>query len=174
MSTRTNLIVDAGIFAAFLTAMQPRLTGISLHEWLSLGLAAAVIAHLLLHWKWITSVLVRFFKNLFYTSRLKFMVDAALFTAFTAMMMSGIMISRSVLPALGIQLAENHAWRGIHSASANLSLLLVALHFALNWKWVVGAIKRYVFQPAAGLLGSSRTPAAVPVKINDSVRADRS
>ncbi len=37
MKNKTNLVLDIGVFAAFLIAMEPDLTGIAIHEWLSLG-----------------------------------------------------------------------------------------------------------------------------------------
>lgn len=93
---KTNLWIDTGIFAAFLVAMEPRFSGVAVHEWLSLALAGTIIVHLLLHWKWISSVLLRFFKKLWHSSRLKFVIDTLLFTAFVGVMASGIVISRSV------------------------------------------------------------------------------
>lgn len=167
MSNKTNLIVDFGIFAAFLVAFEPSLTGISIHEWLSIALAAAVVIHLLLHWKWITGVLRRFFRQLLHTSRLKFVVDFLLFTAFVTVMLSGLLISRSVLPTLGLSAVEGHGWRGLHSLSANLSLGLVALHFALNWQWVVRMISRYVFSPLRGFFPrQAPQPSVVEVHID--------
>ena len=95
---KTNFMIDLGIFAAFLVALEPRLTGETLHEWFSLAFAGVLIVHLLLHWKWVVNVGRNFFRKLWHTSRLKFVVNALLFTSFTVLMMSGLMISRSVLP----------------------------------------------------------------------------
>jgi hypothetical protein len=146
---KSNLWIDLGIFAAFLLAMEPQFTGVTIHEWLSLALAGTVLVHLLLHWKWIRGVLLTFFKKLWHTSRLKFVVDLLLFISFTAVMLSGVMISRAVLPALGIHLGENFAWRMLHNLSATLSLWLVAIHFALNWDMVVEMTRRYGIEPLA-------------------------
>lgn len=144
---KTNLLIDLGIFTAFMVAMQPTMTGIALHEWFSVAFAATILIHLLLHWKWIVTVGGQFFRKLFHTSRLKFAVDSLLFIAFTAVMMSGLMISRNVMAALGISLPGGPAWRTIHSLSANGTLVLVGLHFALSWNWVVAMVKRYIVQP---------------------------
>jgi hypothetical protein len=149
---KKNLMIDAGILAAFLIGMEPRFTGIAIHEWLSLALAGTVVVHLLLHWNWITGVASAFFRKLWHASRLKFAVDALLFAAFTAIMMSGLMISKSVLPTLGIQLQSAQAWRTIHSAAADVGLRLVGLHFALNWKWVVTMVGRYIIAPFGALV----------------------
>ncbi len=167
MKNKTNLLLDFGVFAAFLIAMEPDLTGIAIHEWLSLAVAGTIIVHLLLHWKWITTVAVRYFKNLFHSSRLQFLVDALFFVAFTTVMMSGILISRSILPVLNIQLAENHSWRMVHSLSANISLAMLALHVGLHWKWILNMIKKYITQPLSSLRMTNNRPALVPVKIRN-------
>lgn len=154
---KTNLFLDLTLLTVFLVTMSPSLTGIPWHEWLAIGLSAAVIIHLLLHWEWITHVGASFFKKVFHRSRLKFIVDALLFVAFTLAMSSGLLISRSVLPTLGLHIARNTIWRGLHNLTANLTLFLVSLHFALNWDWVTGMIRRYVLRPLLNLR-SARKP----------------
>lgn len=165
MSTKTNLWVDIAIFFAFLVAFEPNLTGITIHEWLSLALAAAFIFHILLHWDWVAAVLGKFFRNLFHTSRLNFLVDLALLVSMVTVMLSGILISRSVVPALGINLNGSQVWRFLHSTSANAALLLVGLHFALHWKWVVNTVKRYILSPIGSrFIRKSPSPSPLPVE----------
>lgn len=162
---KTNLLIDLGIFIAFLFGMDPKATGIPIHEWLSLALAAAAIAHILLHWKWIISVGAAYFKKLFHSSRLKFAVDVVLFIAFTSMMLSGIMISRSILPLLGFKPLESPTWEVIHSDAANITILTIAVHIGLNWGWLVTMIKKYLITPLRRTNKARRQPAAVPVEI---------
>ncbi len=172
MSTKTNLTLDIAIFSVFLAASNPALTGLAIHEWLGVSFAAALVAHLLFHWDWIATLVKTYFKNLFHTSRLNFVVDSLLFVMMTAAMLSGLMISRNVLPAFGIQLDASRAWREIHSLSANVSLVFVALHFALHWKWIVTNLKRYIISPLANLVQrpaprASARFAAQPVEIDE-------
>lgn len=169
MSTKTNLLLDAGILGAFLVALEPGLTGIAVHEWFSAALAGTLVVHILLHWKWVVGVVKQYFKKLLHVSRLQLALDILLFASFVTVMTSGLMVSRTILPALGLQLARNEAFRSLHSLSANATILLVGLHFALNWGWVVGAVKRHVIAPVRGLfarapLPSASLPAAVEVK----------
>lgn len=168
MSAKTNLWVDTAILVAFLVAFEPMLTGIAIHEWLSLALAATVIIHLLLHWDWIIKVGVQFFRKLFHSSRLNFVINLVLFAAYILVMLSGILISRSVLSVLGIQIEATPAWRTLHSWSADLSLILTGLHFALHWKWIVNTIKRYVVQPLGSLFTVRKLqPAAAKTAVEE-------
>ncbi len=151
MSAKTNLFVDSVILVGFLVAFEPLLTGIAIHEWLSLALAATLMVHLVLHWEWVLNVAARFLRKWFHESRLNFIVDTALFIAFVLVMLSGILISRSILGLLGIQLAASPAWRTLHSLSADASLYLTGLHFALHWKWIASTINRFVVAPLGRL-----------------------
>ncbi len=151
MINRTNLWLDFALLAGFLVIMEPPLTGLALHEWISLAVLATVIVHLLLHWRWVVSVTAQFFRNLFHSSRLQYIVDGLTFIVFTGAMFSGLMISRNVLPALGIRVLANFEWRGLHSLFANLSVILIGLHFALHWRWVVKMTRRHILSPLAGL-----------------------
>jgi hypothetical protein len=162
---KTNLLLDIGILVGFLVVDQPALTGVPLHEWLSVAFAATILVHLLLHWRWIATVGLRFFQNLFHTSRLKFVVDSLLFAAFIAVMLSGLMISRSFLIFFGIQPLRNQAWTILHASSASMVLILTGLHFGLSWNWLVGMLKRYMHLPGLPGLKQQKQPAVVQAEI---------
>ena len=174
MKNKSNYIIDLAIFAAFLAVMAPRMTGIAVHEWLSLALAGTVIAHIVLHFDWIVNVGGQYFKKLFHSSRLKFVVDLLLFVAVIAVMLSGILISRSILPLLGLEPLHGGAWKAIHSLSANLSVLLLGLHLGLNWSWIRKMSRRYLLDPLSRLVHSNPQPAVVPVVIDDELHSNRS
>ncbi len=144
---KTDLLVDSGIFIAFLLAMDPRSSGIAVHEWLGIAFGAAIIAHLLLHWKWIISTTRRLFSRAVRQARLNYFLNTLLFIDITLVVFTGLMISRIALPSLGIYLGGSFLWRGLHSLTANLSLVLISVHVALHWRWIVETIKRYVFKP---------------------------
>jgi hypothetical protein len=63
-------------------------------------------------------------------------------------MLSGIMISESAMPALGVTLSTNFAWHSLHDMSANLALLIMGLHLAMHWNWIVTTFKRMLFSGA--------------------------
>lgn len=81
---------------------------------------------------------------------------------------SGLMISKSVLLTLGIQLAASGAWRSIHFMLSDASVVLLGVHVALHWKWVVTNIGRYVVNPLRGLFQRRAVPpvlTAQPVRV---------
>ncbi len=169
MSNKTNLVLDLTIFTAFLVAYNPRLTGNTIHEWLAVAFGAAIVTHLLFHWKWIASVTTEYFKKFFHRSRLNYIVDLLFFIAMTGSLFSGLMISKDVLSTLGIQLGEvSRSWKSIHSLTSDASLILLGIHLALHWKWVVSNIGRYIVAPVARLF--RRQPDALlaqPVRIDE-------
>jgi len=162
---RTNLWIDIGVFIAFLISSAPHLTGNLIHEWLGVALAAALITHILLHWKWITTTGLKFFRNLWHVSRLQFVVDLSIFVAFTLLFASGLAMSKNVMSTLGIQLAGGHAWKFIHSTASNIAVILTAVHLALNWNWIVCMFKRCIIQPLTSLFDSGKKPQPVPAEL---------
>jgi hypothetical protein len=171
MSTKKKLILDITMFGAFLVVSNPHLTGMTVHEWLGVSLIGALITHLLFNWEWIVNVGRTFFKKLWHQSRLNFVVDTAFFIVMTGVLFSGLMISESVLPTLGIQLNASRNWRSIHFMLSDASVILLGLHFALHWKWVANNVGRYIVNPVRGLFQRSTVPqvlTAQPVKVKES------
>ncbi|MGB9641128.1 MAG: DUF4405 domain-containing protein [Anaerolineales bacterium] len=79
-------------------------------------------------------------------------------------MLSGLIISRTVLPLFAIEIVHNHSWRLIHDLSANLMLFLVALHFALHRKWIIVNFKRLIVVPIKDrILIAAFHPVAIPI-----------
>jgi len=151
MSTKSNLILDLSMFSIFLVVANPHLTGRTVHEWLALSLAGTVLTHILVHWKWVVNVARDFFKKLWHQSRLNFVVNTLFFTTMLGSLISGLMISESVMPALGIQLTVDRSMRMIHSAFSNVSMAVLAVHLVLHWKWIVTNIGRYIMNPIRNL-----------------------
>ena len=147
ISTKIKLVIDLILFSAFLITMDPHSSGIGVHEWLATALLTVVTIHLLLSWDWIVRITCRFPGKTNNLSRLNYILNWLLFIAGTVIMLSGFMISESLLPVLGISLPRNFAWRSLHDLSANLFLVVLGLHTALHWNWIVESFKRCIFQP---------------------------
>jgi hypothetical protein len=146
-STVRNLLVDTAIFVAFLLATDPHTTGQTIHEWLGIAFGVGIITHLLLHGKWIVNVVRRFFSTLPGQVRINALLNSLLFIAMTLIIFSGIMISKVVLSTFGLSGSHDAIWRWLHTSATNFALIVVGLHVALHWKWIVGTMKRYAWRP---------------------------
>lgn len=168
MSRKARWLIDVVILVAWLLADNPDATGISLHEWLSVGLALVACVHVALNWTWIVHATRSVLKKLRSATRLNFIVDVVLFIAFVAVMQSGLVISQVVLPALGFKAAPGEFWTEIHSASAQLGIAALAAHFGLHWRWIASTTRQVfgVTKPA-----QAPVPAAAVVP-NDESRGD--
>ncbi len=131
-------------------ATDPHATGQAIHEWLGLAFGAGIITHLLLHWKWIVHVVRRFFGKLPGQVRINSLLNSLLFVAVTLIIFSGVMISKVVLSTFGLSSSHDAIWRWLHTNATNAALIIVGLHVALHWKWVVATSKRYLAQPLFG------------------------
>lgn len=141
MTARSRFALDVAIFVGYLFATNTAATGILIHEWLSVGLALAILVHLVVQWDATLAVLTRFFRHVLSVSRLNLVVDAVLLVAFVLVMLSGFLVSEFVLPALGMSVPFGPTWRMIHSLSAALALPILGVHVGLHWRWFVRMLK---------------------------------
>ncbi len=160
--SKVNLIVDSIIFFGFLIVSAPHFTGLAVHEWLGLAFGAGIVTHLVLHTRWIIETSRRIFGALPGKTRVNYILNVLLFVCMVTVAGSGILISEKALPAMGIVFTAGRAWRMVHVASANLVFLLVGLHVALHWRWIVDALKRFVFKPVISRIAPTPAHSTVP------------
>lgn len=144
MRATTNLVLDTVLGLAFLVAANPPVGGLAVHEWFGLAFGAAIVAHLVLHWEWMVATTSGLFAGGGSGRRLNYAVDAFLFVALTAAVLSGVMISRFVLTSLGLSSQPTRAWREIHSLAANASIAAMGVHLGLHWNWIAVNVPRLV------------------------------
>ena len=137
-----NFVVDLVIFLIFLVVEAPKFSGLPVHEWLGIAIGAGALTHVLLHWSWVIEISKRFFGKAQMIAQVNYVLNLILFLTITTIIFTGLMISETVMPLLGITVARNGLWRGVHTAAANLFILLVALHVALHWQWFVNLLRR--------------------------------
>lgn len=144
-ATKRNYFIDIAIALGFLVVFNPDATGYAVHEWLSLGLFAGLVAHVALHWKWVVSITKKFFGKLPRQTRLNYVVNGGLALAFIMTGISGFAISENITPLFGFS-GGGRFWEGIHETAANLSMILVGSHVLLHWKWIVNNTKKYLLK----------------------------
>lgn len=139
-TARLDFWLDAFLLVAYTLAYSLGFTGIATHEWLGIGLGLILLVHLTLHWEWV----IRTTRKLRRAGRERFiwLVNLLLLLSMTLCIASGILISEVALPELRITLPDSFFWRQVHGTTATLTLILVPIHAALRWRWIVGVARR--------------------------------
>ena len=140
--TRLDFWLDALLLVAFTLAYSLGFTGIATHEWIGIGLGVALLVHLTLHWEWVIRTTRKLLRRAG-RERFVWLVNLLLLLSMTLCIVSGILISEVALPQLGITLPASFFWRQMHDTTATLTLILVPVHAALRWRWIVGMARRF-------------------------------
>lgn len=140
--TKLDYWLDLLLVVAFALDYSFRFTGLAIHEWIGIGLGVALIVHLTLHWDWVLRTTKRIIGSLPGRERLRWIVDLLLLIVMVFCIASGVLVSRSALPALGIKPVSGSFWNGLHTTTADFTLVLATVHVALNWRWIVTVTRR--------------------------------
>jgi len=141
--TRLLLILDTILFVALAILLEPR-TSLTVHEWLGFAIIPLIVVHLLFAWQWIATTLKRLGAKGAWRLRINTMLNLALFITFVVSAFSGVMTSFVVLPQMGVMPATFGRWTLLHNEWTVYCEVLAGLHVALNWNWIVGAMRRHV------------------------------
>ncbi|MCX6030441.1 MAG: hypothetical protein NT169_14230 [Chloroflexi bacterium] len=144
---KKNWLIDAALFVGFLIATLLDLTGLAVHQWLGIAVVALAGYHLLAHQQWVISVTQRFFGRTSGKARRFYLVDAGLLIGFTAIGITGLIISSW----LDLTLATYEVWRVVHVVVSVITLGLVVLKIGIHWRWIMTVAARHIFpapQPA--------------------------
>jgi hypothetical protein len=139
--TRLDFCLDALLLLGFTLAYSFGFTGIVAHEWIGIGLGASLLVHLTLHWDWVMRTTRKLLRR-GGRDRFTYLVNLALLVCMVLCIMSGILISEAALPELGITLPASSFWQQVHGTTATLTLILVSVHAAMSWRWIVGVARQ--------------------------------
>lgn len=139
-----RICLDVGLTGTMLALFSFALTGLALHEWLGLALCVLIPTHLLVSWPWLAATTRSLLRALPWRVRLTYLLNASLFVAIVVVTLSGLVISEAVMPGV-LPMGSNRAfWRGLHTTSANVCVLLMGLHLGVYWRSVVRLIRQLV------------------------------
>lgn len=125
------------MFIFYLLLMERHLLSDTVHEWLGILLFILFIAHNLLNYQWYRML----FKGKYTVARwVQTIVNFLLCFAMLGCMISGILSSVSIFPALG-GMANSYAAR-LHWLTSAWAFVLMSVHFGLHWSLFVGITKR--------------------------------
>lgn len=154
--TKIRMYLDIVLFISFVIVNMPQFTGIALHEWLSFIFIPIIMAHIVLDWDWVVSITKRFFKKVPREIRFNYVFNFLLFFLMVTVIFSGILISEEALPFMGFTIEINEFWLGLHEGSANFLMILIGVHLAMHWKWIVSTTNRYIFKHNGNRIASAR------------------
>ena len=133
MQTKTGIIkriVDAVLTVLLLFLMAFQVTGDVLHEWLGIGMTAALVLHHILNRKWYQSV----FKGKYSPYRIVMTaVNTLLLAAIALTALSGMAMSGHAVPFL-YGLINVMTARTLHLAFSYWSFILMGVHIGLHMK----------------------------------------
>src|SRR5579862_2769526 len=136
------LALDAGMLAIACILQALSLTGLAWHEWLGFLLCALVLVHVILQWPWFVTAFRRLLAPGAQRARVNLTLNFLLFIVMVAVLVSGVLISNQIAPLIGRTLGRPRVWSELHSWLNFTLIVLVGVHLAMNWDWVLGAIRR--------------------------------
>lgn len=129
-----KIVTDIAMTVVLLFLMSYSLIGETLHEWLGIGMFALFILHHILNSKWSG----RLFKGKYTPYRiLQTALVALALVSMLGSMVSGVILSRTVLPFLPITGGQSWA-RTLHMLSAYWGFVFISLHLGLHWSMMMG------------------------------------
>ncbi len=161
-SHQTHWLIDLGLLAGYLLSFYLDLTGVSLHQWLGVGVTVLALIHLILHWDWVTAVVKRFFGKTSGRSRIYLLLDLLIMLGAVVMVETGLMISTW----FNLELYNYAAWLDIHIYSSVITLGITVLKLGLHWRWIVSTARKIYARRDTLRIPQPLTPVLVPLPVN--------
>ncbi|EKN70666.1 hypothetical protein BABA_04464 [Neobacillus bataviensis LMG 21833] len=138
----TKIVLDLLMAITFVLLMNPRvLNGLPFHEIAGLVIGVAILVHIGLNYRWVINTTKKIVDaKLPPKTRFSYLLNILLLISMAAVIITGILISKVVLPSFAVQ--EGHSIRGLHGFTADATLALVGLHIGVHWQWVLSICKK--------------------------------
>ena len=143
--TEFALWLDVLLLLLLLLIESPRITGVAAHEWIGFAVAIPLIVHMLLSWHWIASKAKWMWTRGDPRTRFNYFVNVVLFGSMVVAIVSGGIVSRIAMPQMGIATVFDLDRFEIHDGSSNVLFGAIVVHLAMNWGWVLAALKKRSF-----------------------------
>jgi hypothetical protein len=140
-SVGRKLALDAIALVLYALAALPALTTIPIHEWLGIAAFVVLAVHLVsgLGEAWSMARSADRSKRAARWGNL--VVDVLLLIVLSVCMVSGLLVSGTVLPTFGLFADGYYFWDPLHAASAKALLALLVVHLALHARWIANAVR---------------------------------
>lgn len=138
---KKNVIIDIVALLVYAVVANPALTGIGIHEWVSLGLLVVLFVHLLVHVDWVVDVCRHPGVHFSWVHQGSLVLNVVTFIVFVTVMVSGIGISGTVLATFGFYVEGYYFWNPLHAIAAKVLLALLLVHVVVHWKWLADIVR---------------------------------
>lgn len=138
MNKKIKYILDALMTLIMVLLMKITFVGLLWHEILGLGIFLLFVIHNLINIKYFICVLMKFFSDCVKLRvKIGIVLDLILFVVVTAIVATGIMISKEIFPFGYVGLVS-----GLHHSLSYLSLILISIHVGLHWSSIMDAFRK--------------------------------
>ena len=144
MSNRTAFLVclDTGMLLLVCLLEPIKMTGLEWHQWLGLALCPLVLLHVVMQWPWFITQFQAMGRRGGYRVRASALLNLALFALMAAVLFSGVFASRQSTALIAESAGRVRLWREVHGWLNFVLVVFVGLHLALNWDWILAALRR--------------------------------
>ena len=133
-----KITLDVMMTILFLLLMKISFVGIALHELIGIGLFFLFAIHKLLNYRWIAGICKGIVSGKASgKARFMFGLDIVILLFVTFNVISGILISQTVLTS--IEASDIALWSDLHHFTAYSSLVLLSVHIGLHWQMLMHA-----------------------------------
>ncbi len=119
-----------------------KLTGLEWHQWLGFALCPLVLLHVVMQWPWFVTQFQGMGKRGGYRVRLSAFLNLILFVLMAAVLFSGVFASRQSTALIAESVGRVRLWHEVHGWLNFVLVVFVGLHLALNWDWILAALRR--------------------------------
>jgi len=144
-TTYLKLSLDILMVLVFALLFNTRVfSGLQFHEIAGLALGGVFVIHLTLNGKWVKQISAKVLSpEISSKTKIRYLVDVLLLLSMVFIVVSGIMISRTILVGV-LKASNNRLFRDLHVVISYVSLLLIGVHVGLSWGWVMNTFKRLI------------------------------
>lgn len=139
-----KIIIDMVMALGFVMMFNIRATGLTVHEIVGLIAGLIMIIHVLINWRWVVAITKKIFSKIPMKTRISYILNILLFLTAFCFIFAGVMISKVVMPTLGLdfnlQLGIN--WKSLHIFSGELAIILFGIHIGLHYDWIKMTVKK--------------------------------
>ncbi len=122
------------------------------HTWTGAAMIAVVMVHLVIHWKWVVSMIRRTWNELTgkcgcmnARGRWNLILNGVVAVSFLLTALSGVyfmFVSGARWAADPMILFSRYTWDMLHTWSGVVMIFAAVLHFAIHWRWVVNVTRK--------------------------------